>query len=96
MPLLSATYEKYKSRGVEILAVSTDEPGDRGRVKQFAEGQRLPFPVLYDEGVAKAFGVNGYPTTVFLDRQGNLRYEESGAFDVSGQRLEIILAELLR
>ncbi len=96
MSLLATTYEKYKAQGVEILAVSTDEASDHGRVKEFAEGQRLPFPVLYDDGVARRFGVNGYPTTVFIDRQGNVRYEEAGAFESSGRRLEIILAELLK
>jgi peroxiredoxin len=96
MPLLATTYEKYKAQGLEILAVSADEATDRGLVKQFAEGHGLRFPVLYDEGVAKRYGVDGYPVTVFIDRQGNIRYQESGAFEASGRRLEIILAELLK
>jgi hypothetical protein len=33
---------------------------------------------------------------VFIDRQGNIRYQQSGAFEASGRRLEIILAELLK
>ena len=96
MPLLSKTYKKYKDRGFEILAVSGDDPGDREKVLQFAKTHGLTFPVLYDDGVAKLYDVVGYPGNIFIDRQGNIRYSQDGAFDEGDRRLEIILNELLR
>jgi peroxiredoxin len=96
MPLLARTYAKYKDRGFEIMAVSGDDPGERDKVLQFAKTHGLPFPVLYDDGVAKLYDVNGYPGNVFIDRQGNIRYSQVGAFDEGDRRLEIILNELMK
>ena len=96
MPLLTNTYAKYKDRGFEILAVSGDDPGEREKVLQFARTHGLTFPVLYDDGVARLYDVVGYPGNVFIDRQGNIRYSQVGAFDEGGRRLEIILNELMK
>jgi peroxiredoxin/Tfp pilus assembly protein PilF len=96
MPLLAKTYAKYKDRGFEILAVSGDDPGEREKVLQFAKTHGLTFPVLYDDGVARLYDVVGYPGNIFIDRQGNIRYSQDGAFDEGDRRLEIILGELLK
>jgi len=96
MPLLARTYEKYKDRGFEILAVSGDDPGEREKVLQFAKTHGLIFPVLYDDGVARLYDVVSYPGNIFIDRQGNIRYSQDGAFDEGDRRLEIILGELLK
>lgn len=95
MPMFARVYEKYKERGFELLAISDDDPADRHLVRQFAQKHQLNFPVLYDEGIAKLYDVDGYPVSVIIDRQGNVRYLQDGPFDVGGRRLEIILNELL-
>ena len=96
MPLLSRAYAKYKDRGFEIMAVSGDDPTERDKVLQFARTHGLTFPVLYDDGVAKLYDVGGYPANVFIDRQGNIRYSQTGAFDEGDRRLEIIISELMK
>jgi peroxiredoxin len=96
MPLFARVYEKYKGQGFELLAISNDDPADRDLVRQFAQKHQLNFPALYDDGIAKLYGVDGYPVSVFIDRQGNIRYVQDGPFDVGGRRLEIILNELLK
>jgi len=96
MPLFARVYEKYKERGFELLAISDDDLADRDLVRQFAQKHQLNFPVLYDDGIARLYDVDGYPVSVFIDRQGNLRYVQDGPFDVGGRRLEIILNELLK
>ena len=57
MPELVSTYEKYRSRGYETLAVamSYDLPS---YVVNFAETRKLPFKVAIDNtgAVAKAWG----------------------------------------
>lgn len=95
MPLFARIYEKYREQGFELLAISGDDPADRELVGQFAQKHQLNFPVLYDEGAAKLYDVDGYPVSVFIDRQGNVRFVQDGAFDAVGRRLEIILNELL-
>jgi peroxiredoxin/tetratricopeptide (TPR) repeat protein len=95
MPQLAKTYTKYKDRGFEILAVSTDDANERDKVREFARSHALPFPVLYDEGVARLYDIDGYPGNVFIGRDGNIRYSQ-GAFSDGDRRIEILLEELLK
>jgi peroxiredoxin/Tfp pilus assembly protein PilF len=96
MPLFVRIYEKYKDRGFELLAISSDDSADRDQVARFAKEHRLNFPVLYDDKVAELYDVDGFPRNVFIDRQGNIRYLQTGAFDDGGRRLEAVLNELLK
>lgn len=96
MPHLVALYEKYKERGFEILAISVDGRGDRYKVAPFAEAHKMTFPVLFDEGVSTLYQVKGYPTVIFIDRQGNVRYVSTG-FDADRQRAhDAVVRELLK
>ena len=47
MPGMENLYRRYRSRGLEILAVSLDK-GSSGKVQTFADEYRLSFPVLLD------------------------------------------------
>lgn len=72
MPELAATYEKYRARGFETVAVAMryDPPN---YVIAYTEHNRLPFTVAFDPmgEVAKAFGdVKVTPTTFLIDRRG--------------------------
>jgi peroxiredoxin len=74
MPDLVATHEKYRGRGLEIVAVAMrhDPPH---YVIRYAEDNRLPFKVALDSlgEHAKAFGgVRATPTTFVIDRRGNI------------------------
>lgn len=95
MPLLAKTYAKYKDRGFEIMAVSADDPNERDKVREFARAHTLLFPVLFDDGIAKLYDVDGYPGNFFIDRDGRIRYSQ-GPFDEGNRRLEIVLEELLK
>jgi len=97
MPHLVKLYEKFRDRGVEILAISTDAEIYRHRVPPFAKKYGLNYPVLYDDGVEKAYRVIGLPTTFFIDKQGNVRYCSEGFFGTETMRLtEVVLNELLK
>jgi peroxiredoxin len=97
MPHLVKLYERYRSRGVEILAISTDTDAYRHAVPPFAKKYGLNFPVLYDEGAEKAYQVNGIPTTVFIDREGHVRYRNVGFSATETIRVtEVVLNELLK
>jgi peroxiredoxin len=97
MPHLVKVYERYRDRGVEILAISTDREVDRSRVVPFAKQYQLNFPVLYDEGAEKAYQVYGIPTTLFIDKQGSIRYRTEGFYGAETIRLtDVVLNELLK
>ena len=97
MPAITATYEKYKSRGYETLAVamSYDPPA---YVVAFAESRRLPFPVAIDNtgAVARSFGdVRLTPTTFLIDKRGRVvkRYLGEPDFTELNKQIETLLAE---
>jgi peroxiredoxin len=74
MPHLVQTYEKYRPRGFELIAVAMrhDPPN---YVINYAEKNALPFKVALDPmgELARAFGdVRLTPTTFLIDRRGNI------------------------
>jgi peroxiredoxin len=97
MPHLTKVYEKYRHQGFEILAITTDETSDRPKVAAFVEKYGLTFPVLYDDGIAKAYDVNGMPTTVYIDAQGHTRHQTTGFYgDDTAREQEVVIKELLK
>jgi peroxiredoxin len=97
MPVFINIYNKYKNQGFEILAITVDDTESRPLVAKFAKQHNLNFPVLYDEGVAKLYNVHAYPTTFFIDRKGNIRYQSLGFNIENAERdLEIIIEELMK
>ena len=97
MPMFVKTYNKYKNKGFEILAISVDDIEDRSKVAAFASKHEMNFPVLYDESIAKLYGVSSYPTTFFIGKQGNIRYQNKGLHITNAEReLETVIEELMK
>lgn len=74
MPSLVSTYQKYKDRGYETIAVamSYDQPA---WVANYAQSRQLPFKVALDNTgeLAKNWGdVKLTPTTYLVDKQGRI------------------------
>jgi peroxiredoxin len=74
MPQVVATYEKFKGRGYDTLAVamSYDPPA---YVMNYAETRKLPFGVAIDDTgtIAKSFGnVQMTPTSVLINKKGEI------------------------
>jgi peroxiredoxin len=97
MPKIVATYDKFKSRGYDTLAVamSYDPPA---YVVNFAQTRKLPFQVAIDNtgAVAKAWGeVTLTPTTYLVNKQGLIvkRYVGEPNFTELHQLIEALLAE---
>ena len=61
---------------VVFLAVSTDE--DRSLVAPFLEKQKWSRDVWFEDGLAEEFRINSIPTTVVLDRTGQIHSRMSG------------------
>lgn len=96
MPDMVSTYNKYKSQGLEYIAVamSYDPPN---YVLNFTETRKLPFTVALDtQGkLAKSFGdVQLTPTTFVVNKKGEIikRYVGEPEFLSLHQLLEKALA----
>jgi thiol-disulfide isomerase/thioredoxin len=78
MPLLEEMQKKYSKLGFTVLGVNVDK--DINKADKILKDIPVSFPVLYDnEGVvSKLFDVSAMPTTVIVDRDGNMRYLHMG------------------
>jgi len=78
MPLLNALHNKYEPLGFSVLGINVEENVDaaRGFMKDFP----VDFPVLLDNAnqVSKQYKVIAMPTTVVVDRDGNVRFLHQG------------------
>ena len=97
MPQIVATYDKYKDKGYDTIAVAMqyDPPS---YVVNFAQTRKLPFKVAIDNTgkVAEAWGdVKLTPTTYIVDKQGQIVKKYVGApnFDELHKLIEKLLAE---
>lgn len=81
MPYLERIYQKYKDKGLAVVAISTDYPKTMNKVKPFIKGRRYTFRVLLDtsQQVANLYHVqNVMPTDYLIDAQGLVRKSYSG------------------
>ena len=97
MPKVIATYNKYKSRGYDTVAVamSYDPPS---YVVNYTQSRQLPFKVAIDNTgvVAKAWGdVQLTPTTYLVNKRGEIVKQYVGEPDFAAlhQLIEKLLAE---
>ncbi|MBR9978657.1 MAG: TlpA family protein disulfide reductase [Bacteroidetes bacterium] len=82
IPAFKNVYEKYKSKGVEILGVSLDHKG-WSVITPFVDKYKINYPVVLGGAeIAKAYGnVRSIPTTFIIDRDGNVVGSHVGAMN---------------
>ena len=78
MPLLDQMYKKYKPAGFTLLGVNVDK--EAPAVKELLARKPVSFPVLLDpqNSVSRAYNVADMPSSVIIDRKGNVRYIHRG------------------
>jgi thiol-disulfide isomerase/thioredoxin len=78
MPLLNALYERYKPLGFTILGVNVEE--DSSQAKTLLADVPVDFPILFDNTnkVSQLYHVEAMPSTILVDRNGNMRYLHQG------------------
>ena len=98
IPHYMALQEEMESEGVQVLGVSMDRPeqpeSTRDAVAAFAEATEFNYPIaLGDSSLSRQLpGKLALPTTLFFDRQGQLRYIAAGYHDYA--KIEAITRRL--
>ena len=79
MPLLEDIYKKYKPMGFTLVGVNV-EPDAKGAEAWLSKQKPVSFPIAFDTDskVSKMYKVAGMPSTVFVDRKGNIRVMHKG------------------
>jgi peroxiredoxin len=98
LPRLNPLYEKFKDRGLEIVAVEGFRMEEKAT--QFIEENKLTYRFVQDsEGedavVRKVYKVNGFPTTFVIDRSGRVIYSHLGFSPGDEEKLEREILSLL-
>jgi len=91
---LGALAERYRARGVEILALHVQDT--IADVRDFVRARRVTYPIALDPKLAigNRFGFKGTPYTVVIDRRGEMVARIHGENAVA--RLPRILEDALR
>jgi len=78
MPVLEKLYAKYKPMGFTMIGVNV-EP-DSKLAAEWLKATPVTFPILFDtkSEVSKLYQVSSMPSTVIVDRKGNLRWMHRG------------------
>ncbi len=73
-PILDEMYRKYKPMGFTLLGVNVES--DIADAEQFLSKFPVSFPIAFDQAneVSGAYGVSAMPTTLIVDRKGNVRW----------------------
>jgi transposase-like protein len=96
---LKQLYEKYRSKGFEIIAITKEFGNEQQQLekwKRAVQEDQLPWIHLINgEGknnIVQAFGVSAYPTKILVDKNGNIVLRVN---DDAEKKLDAKLAELL-
>lgn len=78
MPLLESIHRRYQERGLTLIGVNVER--DPKAADAWLRQTPVTFPIVYDteSKVSQLYKVNGMPSTVFIDRRGNLRRIHQG------------------
>jgi thiol-disulfide isomerase/thioredoxin len=78
MPLLDQMHKRYSSLGFTLIGVNVE--ANTKDAERWLKDTPVSFPVLFDRDskVSKLYDVSAMPSTVFIDRKGNLRYLHRG------------------
>ncbi len=78
-PALEEAYKKY-SEDIAVIALNPKTTDSDANIAMFRVQYGLTFDIARDNvGLAAAFGVTNYPTSVFIDRYGAITFIEIGA-----------------
>ncbi len=78
MPILEQLHKRYGKLGFTVVGVNVEQ--DTSKAVAYLRDIKVSFPILYDNTskVSKLYSVNAMPTTVMIDRNGNMRFKHEG------------------
>jgi len=88
IPELAKLHAKYASRGFKVIGVSLDE-GGAADVKPFVADQKIAYPIVVDpEGkLATLLNTTVIPTSIVVDKTGNIVWKHFGIVDTNDAKL---------
>jgi thiol-disulfide isomerase/thioredoxin len=93
MPNVKAVYNKYNSKGFEIVGISLDRK--RGDLDTYIAKNDISWPQFFDgkyyqNELAVKYGIMSIPATFLIDKKGKIRYKA-----LRGRQLETAVKKLI-
>jgi peroxiredoxin len=97
MPSIERLHAEFAPRGLRVVAVSIDEPGQAEGIRGFVRENALTFEVLYDptHRIEQLYQTMGVPETFVIGRDGVIRKRVTGATHWDSPANRALIAQLL-
>ena len=97
MPSMEKLHREFGPQGLEIVAVSVDDPGTEATILKFAKDFGITFEILHDPDkvTARHYQVTGYPESFIIGKEGTIRRKVFAAADWSSETNRVLIRELL-
>ena len=97
IPSMESIFQDLKDKGFVVLAVNQFETPDHVFAYMGQLSVYPTFPVLFDRDsqVSELYGVKGLPTTLLINKQGQVVYRALGGRDFDHPRVRAIVNQLL-
>jgi thiol-disulfide isomerase/thioredoxin len=91
-PVLTELYQNYKKDGLEA-----DEKTEIKFLEEFKAREHLPYSFVVSQNNTNQiiYGAGGLPTAIIIDRQGIVRYIETGTTPTRNDEIQAVVEKLL-
>jgi thiol-disulfide isomerase/thioredoxin len=96
IPVVRGLQKKYAGKGFQIVGISSDDDEDVWRT--FIQAQQMSWSEYIDlsRTVQQAFKIDSFPTYILLDKDGVIRYRQSGFGELTQGELEDAINKALK
>jgi peroxiredoxin len=91
LPILEQLFREYQPQGLMVVTVNAIEQDTRDEVQAMVGEKSMTLPVLLDQGnqFASTYGALFFPTTIFVDASGVIRFIRLGDSSESELRSKV-------
>ncbi|MFV2055180.1 MAG: TlpA disulfide reductase family protein [Thiohalomonadales bacterium] len=96
LPLLNALYKRFRDKDLVMVGVNVEK--DISNARSLLKDVAVSFPILMDtrNKVSALYKVDAMPSTVIVDRDGNMRYLHNGYSEGAEDEYQKQVRELMR
>lgn len=96
VPTMKNVKKKFSGKGFELIGISSDDDEDVWRT--FVESKQMDWQEYIDLSgeVQQAFNIDSFPTYIVLDKDGVIRFRQSGFGDTTEGELDDAIGKALK
>lgn len=95
VPKINQLAEKFRSRGMEFIAVNVGYNDSVERAQDFARATDMRYPAYFDGSgrVSEQYQLIGVPTIIIADKHGTVRFRNYMAPDITEAKFAQLMAD---